>query len=103
MGTSKRKPKPAAEDPKPRPGRAFVPTTALAMKVEFDETAMRVTLTDARVLEVPLAWFPRLRKATPDQLAKCEIIGAGSGIHWPDLDEDLSIAGLMAGVNHRSA
>ena len=84
-------------------GRAYVPATALAKAVTFDETMMHVTLTDGRVLAVPLAWFRVLLKATPEQRARCEIGGGGVSLHWPDLDEDLSIAGLMAGVDTRSA
>ena len=52
---------------------------------------------------VPLVWFPVLREATPEQRARYEIGGGGVSLHWPDLDEDLSIAGLMAGVDWRSA
>jgi hypothetical protein len=52
---------------------------------------------------VPLAWFPVLHAATPEQRARYEIGGGGVGLHWPDLDEDLSIAGLMAGVDWQSA
>jgi hypothetical protein len=83
--------------------RGFVPKTALAQTVEFDAHMMRVTLTDGRELAVPLAWFPTLKKATPAQRARCEIGGGGIGLHWPDLDEDLSMAGLMAGVDAQSA
>ncbi|HEX7450090.1 MAG TPA: DUF2442 domain-containing protein [Pirellulales bacterium] len=83
--------------------RAFVPTSALAKTVEFDDDAMRITLTDGRVLSVPLAWFPLLSSATPEQRKRCEIGGGGVSLHWPDLDEDLSLAGLMAGVDLRSA
>ena len=83
--------------------RAYVPTTALAKSVGFDEDMMRVTFTDGRVLAVPLAWFPVLRDATAEQRARYEIGGGGIALHWPDLDEDLSIAGLMAGVDVRSA
>jgi Protein of unknown function (DUF2442) len=82
--------------------RAYVPATALAESVEFDDAMMRVQFTDGRVLGVPLAWFPVLRDATPEQRARCEI-GGGGGLHWPDLDEDLSIAGLMAGVDWQTA
>ncbi len=88
---------------KPKWRRAFVPTTALAKSVAFDDFMMQVTLTDGRVLGVPLAWFPRLRHATPEQRANCEISGGGIGLHWEDIDEDLSIAGLMAGVDTKSA
>lgn len=83
--------------------RAFVPTTALAKSVGFDGTMMHVTFTDGRILSVPLAWFPALAHATPEQLSRCEIGGGGIGLHWDELDEDLSIAGLMAGVDWQSA
>jgi Protein of unknown function (DUF2442) len=83
--------------------RAFVPKTALAKSVEFDDVMMRVTLTDGRVLSVPMAWLPALRDASPEQRARYEIGGGGVGLHWPDIDEDLSIAGLMAGVDWQSA
>jgi hypothetical protein len=83
--------------------RAFVPTTALAKAVDADDVMLHVTLTDGRILSVPLAWFPTLRDATPEQRACCEIGGGGVGLHWPDLDEDLSIAGLMAGVDPQSS
>ena len=83
--------------------RAFVPPTALAKSVDFDDAMMRVAFTDGRVLCVPLAWFPTLYAATPEQRAGCEIGGGGIGLHWAELDEDLSIAGLMAGVDTRSA
>jgi hypothetical protein len=87
---------------KPSPRRAFVPTTALAKAVDFDDDMMRVTFMDARELAVPLVWFRTLLKATPEQRKRCEI-GGGISLHWPELDEDLSIAGLMAGVDVRSA
>ena len=70
--------------------RAYVPATALAKSVEFDEAMMRVAFTDRRVLCVPLAWFPVLHAATPEQRARDQIGGGGVGWHWPDLDEDLS-------------
>jgi hypothetical protein len=79
--------------------RAFVPTTALAKRVDFDDLAMHVTFTDGRVLSVPLQWFPLLREATTEQRVNCQICGGGISLHWPDIDEDLSIAGLMAGVD----
>ncbi len=87
----------------PRHVRAFVPTTALAKSVEFDEVMMRVLFTDGRVLGVPLAWFPSLRDATMEQRSHYEIGGGGVGLHWPELDEDLSVAGLMAGVDLHSS
>jgi len=90
-------------DPKSKRPRGFVPNTALAKDISFDDAMMHVSLTDGRILSVPLAWFPILRAATPEQRTNCEIGGGGVGLHWPDLDEDLSIAGLMAGVDLRSA
>lgn len=86
-------------DPKARFQRAFVPTTALAKQLDFDNVTMQVTFTDGRVLCVPLSWSPLLRDATPEQRANYEIGGGGVSLHWPDIDEDLSIAGLMAGVD----
>jgi hypothetical protein len=80
--------------------RSFVPSTALAQHVAFDDVMMHVSFRDGRVLSVPLAWFPTLRNATPEQRARCEIGGGGIGLHWEELDEDVSVAGLMAGVDH---
>jgi hypothetical protein len=82
--------------------RAFVPSTALAKSVSFDDAMMHVTLRDGRVLLVPIAWFPVLRDATPQQRSKYEIGGGGVSLHWPDLDEDLSVAGLLAGADLQS-
>ncbi len=87
----------------PKRQRAYIPSMALAKSVDFDQTMMRVAFTDGRILCVPLAWFPVLRDASPEQRAHYEIGGGGVGLHWPDLDEDLSIAGLMAGVDWQSA
>jgi len=81
--------------------RAFVPTTALAKSLEFDTEMMHVTLTDGRRISVPIIWFPLLRAATPDQRTKYEIGGGGTSLHWPELDEDLSVAGLLAGADWR--
>jgi len=53
-------------------------------------------LADAREIRVPLEWFPRLRDATDEERAEFRLIGQGVGIHWPQLDEDLSVAGLLA-------
>jgi len=79
-----------------------VPTTALAKSVSFTKSMMQITFTDGRVLGIPLLWFPRLRAATPQQRRAYEISGGGISLHWPELDEDLSIAGLMAGVDRES-
>jgi hypothetical protein len=69
--------------------------TISATTVRFDEHTMWVDLTDGRTLGVPLAWFPRLLHASPDTRARVEI--SRVGLHWEDLDEDISIAGLLAG------
>jgi hypothetical protein len=69
--------------------------TISATAVRFDEHTMWVDLTDGRTLGVPLAWFPRLLHASPDVRARVEI--SRVGLHWEDLDEDISIAGLLAG------
>ena len=63
---------------------------------EGDET-LAVELMDGRTVTVPLAWFPRLRNATRAQRANWRICGGGFGIHWPDIDEDLSTDGLLRG------
>jgi uncharacterized protein DUF2442 len=66
-----------------------------ARAVEFTETELVVTLVDGRKIATPLDWYPRLLKASPGQRRKFEIMPMG--IHWPDLDEDLSIAGMFEG------
>ncbi len=63
--------------------------------VRFDDDSMWVELSDGRTLGVPLAWFPRLLRATPEQRSECRI--SGRGLHWAELDEDVSVAGLLAG------
>jgi len=69
----------------------------LATDVSFAGSTFRVVLDDGRELSVPLAWFPRLLNGTPDERSHWELIGRGEGIHWPDLDEDISVVGLLAG------
>ena len=66
-----------------------------ATAVRFDEHSMWVELSDGRTLGVPLAWFPRLMAASPEARARVEM--SRVGLHWEDLDEDISIAGLLAG------
>ena len=68
---------------------------ATAVAVATDESLLRVVLADGREWAVPLEWFPRLRDATPEQRANWRLIGRGRGIHWPDVDEDISVAGLL--------
>jgi hypothetical protein len=87
---------------KPRVRRAYVPTTALAQSVEFDEDTMHVFLTDGRIISVPVIWYPLLHEATPEQRERYEIGGGGISLHWPEIDEDLSVANLMAGADWES-
>ena len=69
---------------------------AQAMRVCFDEHLLRVELRDGREIAVPLDWFPVLRDASPAQRAAWRLIGGGVGINWAELDEDVSVAGLLA-------
>jgi hypothetical protein len=66
--------------------------------VQFTDDTISVDLFDGRTIIVPLAWYPRLLHATPEQRRNWRIAGAGYGIHWPDLDEDLSTQGLLQGA-----
>lgn len=66
--------------------------------VRVTDDALSVDLFDGRTITVPLAWYPRLLRATSEQLANWRIAGAGYGIHWPDIDEDLSTQGLLQGA-----
>ncbi len=68
------------------------------MSVRIDSERLSVDLMDGRTIAVPLAWYPRLFDATPEQRAHWEIAGGGHGIHWPDVDEDLSTEGLLRGA-----
>ena len=70
-------------------------TSVRATAIRFDEAQMWVELEDGRTLGIPLVWFPRLLRGTAEQRADFFI--SPSGIHWDDLDEDISIAGLLAG------
>lgn len=74
---------------------------AKATNVHFDENTMWVDLTDGRQLGVPLAYFPRLRQATSDQRQNFIISGGGVGLHWDDLDEDISVESLLVGIGDR--
>jgi hypothetical protein len=70
-------------------------TRALATDVRFDREMLFVRLVDGREIGAPLAWFPRLHEATPAQRGNWRLIGRGIGIHWPDVDEDISVTGLL--------
>ena len=69
-----------------------------AVDVATDDDHLMVDLADGRKVTVPLAWFPRLLHANADQRRNWRLIGDGQGIHWPDIDEDLSVAGLLRGA-----
>jgi hypothetical protein len=71
---------------------------ARAKEVLVSDDELTVSLWDGRRVSVPLAWFPRLLHATSAQRRNYELLGEGVGIHWPDLDEDLSVAGLLRGT-----
>jgi hypothetical protein len=71
--------------------------TPLAAHVEVTSEALTVDLTDGRTISVPLAWYPRLESATPKERQRWRLIGNGQGVHWPDLDEDVSVENLLAG------
>ena len=66
--------------------------------VRFTEDTLIVDLIDGRTIIVPLAWYPKLLDAAPEELRKWHVSGAGYGIHWPDVDEDLSTEGLLRGA-----
>jgi hypothetical protein len=68
---------------------------ALAIDVSCSADALSVTLTDGRVVSVPIVWFPRLADASPRQRSGWELIGGGIGIHWEGIDEDISVASLL--------
>ncbi len=63
----------------------------------MSEDSVTVDLSDGRTVTVPLAWYPRLAHGTPTERNNWRLIGRGEGIHWPDLDEDISVASLLAG------
>ena len=71
----------------------------LAQSVEADENNLIVHLKDGRTISVPICWFPALSKAEQSQRENWQLLGDGEGIHWPDVDEDLSVSGLLLGVH----
>ena len=70
---------------------------AKATRIQVLDDRLVVDLDDGRSITVPIAWYPRLQHANPAERANSRLIGGGEGIHWPDLDEDLSVEGLLAG------
>lgn len=78
------------------------PSSPQATRIVFDENSFSVYLADGRILNVPLAFFPRLLHADQRQREHYELSGGGTGIHWDDLDEDISVVGLLFGVGDRT-
>jgi len=76
--------------------------SSLAKAVSFDASTLWVDFADGRRLGVPLAYFPRLLNAAPDQRERYEISGGGSGLHWDELDEDISVENLLLGIGDRT-
>ncbi|HME36125.1 MAG TPA: DUF2442 domain-containing protein [Candidatus Sulfotelmatobacter sp.] len=79
-------------------GSSAITADERVLDVAFSEDALSVSLRDGRVISVPLVWYPRLLNATPAQRGNWKIAGGGYGIHWPDVDEDLSTEGLLRGA-----
>ena len=73
-------------------------TDERVLDVRFDDHSLIVDLMDGRTISAPLAWYPRLANATPAQRSHWEKCSGGYGIHWPDIDEDLSTEGLLMGA-----
>jgi len=71
--------------------------TAKALEVNITDDTLTVDLADGRTLSVPLTWYPRLLHGTPEERRNWRLIGNGVGIHWPDLDEDIGVEGLLLG------
>jgi hypothetical protein len=76
--------------------------SALARSVQVSDDELTVELVDGRRISAPLVWFPRLLAGSASERAQWELLGDGEGIHWSALDEDLSVAGLLAGNRSRS-
>jgi hypothetical protein len=76
----------------------ILPKTLLVLitEISFEEGVLQVFLSDGREIRVPLEWFPKLRDASPEARRHWRLIGKGIGVHWPDIDEDLSLDGLLS-------
>lgn len=77
--------------------------TPKAVEATVTEDTLSVELNDGRTISVPLEWFPRLLAGTPKERTRWRLIGHGQGIHWEDLDEDISVEGLLAGRPSRES
>jgi len=83
-----------------------IETDPRAIGARCTDDELIVQLADGRTLSVPLVWFPRLASASPEGRSEAMLIGAGEGLHWPSVDEDISVAGLLSGracMEHQSA
>ena len=78
-------------------------SSARARDVAVSDSEIRVSLMDGRTITVPLDWFPRLAGASRDARARWQLVGAGEGIHWPEIDEDISVEGMLAGKRSQGA
>ena len=87
---------------RPQPRKAYRPTTALAKTVTFKDGLMEVHLTDGRIVSVPTIWFPLVHEASAEQREHYEIGGGGTSLHWEEIDEDISVAGLLAGADSQT-
>ena len=74
-----------------------VVTLARVLNVDVTDVMLSVDLEDGRTVSVPIGWYPRLANGTPEERANLQLSGAGYGVHWPDLDEDIGIEGLLLG------
>lgn len=72
-------------------------TPSKILRVHIDDDTLSADLEDGRTISVPIGWYPRLAYGTPKERKNFKIIGAGYGIHWPDLDEDIGVEGLLLG------
>ena len=79
-------------------GILAIRTDERVKEIHFTEETISVDLMDGRTITVPLIWYPRLFNATPEQRAKWEVCGGGYGIHWEEIDEDLSTEGMLRGA-----
>lgn len=79
------------------PSATVVVAPLRAINVTVTDDTLTVDLEDGRTISVPIGWFPRLAHGSPEERANHQISGAGHGIHWPDLDEDIGIEGLLLG------
>ena len=73
----------------------FKESESLAVSVRFEKDKMHVRLRDGREISAPLVWFPKLKEATAKQGKNWRFVGKGVGIHWPELDEDISVSALL--------